>query len=49
MSNLVKAEKDGIALFDYKGYVLFPGQGTIDCYSQHFYKRGRLEHEIVDV
>ena len=49
MSNLINEEKDEIALFDYMGYVLCPGQGTIDCNSQHFYKRGRLEHKIVDV
>ena len=49
MSNLINVEKDGIALFDYMEYVLFLGQGTIDCSSEHFYKRGRFEYEVVDV
>ena len=49
MLNFVNAKKDGIALFDNMGYVLFPGQGTVDGDSKHFNKGGGFKDEIIYV
>ena len=39
MANFIKALKNGIALFDNIGYVLFPGQDGFQGYTLHLHKK----------